>query len=88
MSISGPVIFGVPISENANSGQTDVSSNDAISEKHPRCDNWLIVRSWRFIHDIWIGRVERQGGGWEAVSDEVDPQQLNAVEPVWDAEQR
>lgn len=38
-------------------------------------------------HDVFIRRIEAQGSGWQAISHQVDPQQLHWVQRLWHAQQ-
>jgi hypothetical protein len=52
---------------------TDVDTDDHVSEKQPTAYERFTTVAWRNTHDGMIGRVEPKRRGRETVSDEVDP---------------
>ncbi|CAD8151974.1 unnamed protein product [Paramecium octaurelia] len=58
MSISSPFISQIIVHENEDCGQTNISSNNTISNKYKFSDDWFIVFSWWFLHDIRIRWIE------------------------------
>ena len=42
--------------------------------------------SWGLVHDVKVGGIETKGGGWETISDQVDPEKLDGDEGLWHAE--
>jgi hypothetical protein len=96
VTISRPVVIAVPVNKDTNGGKTNISTNDEVSGEDPWGDDGLVATklrkksillfSGRLVHDLWVGRVEGEGGGWEAVGDQVDPEELDGVETVRDTE--
>lgn len=86
VAIAGPVVTDVPVGEDQNSGQTNISTDNEVSDKNGRGDDGLIVSSGGLVHDFWVRRVEGEGGGWETISDEVDPKELDGVETIWNTQ--
>jgi len=82
VAISRPVVANVPVDEDTDSGQTNIGTDNEVTDENRRSDNWFIVSSGRLVHDIWVRRVEGKGGGWETVSDEIDPEELDGVETI------
>jgi hypothetical protein len=46
MSILGPVVRSIPVNENSDSAETDISTNNHISEENPLGDDSFISSSW------------------------------------------
>lgn len=44
VSITCPVIIKVPVSEDSDSGKTNIGTNDSVSEEDPRSDDRFIAR--------------------------------------------
>lgn len=75
-----------PPSSRKHSGESDVTTNGAVSEQQPVGDQSVVGASWFFVHDIQIRWVEGESGGWKSVGDQVDPEKLDWDEGFWDAE--
>merc|ERR1719483_896572 len=65
-----------PIGGATDSGNTDVDTNHHVTEKQPLCDQSLFGGPWWFVHDVQVRGVEPEGGGGQAIGDQVDPQKL------------
>ena len=67
-------------------GETDVGTDDEITEEEPSTDELLVTLSGVAAHDIVVRRVEGQSSGGETVGDQVDPQKLNRDQSLGHAE--
>ncbi len=65
-----------------------LTSNGQVSEEEPARDEGLLGVTRRLLHDVQIWGVEAQGGGREAVSHQVDPEQLNWDQSLREAQCR
>jgi len=86
VTIAGPVVTSVPVSEDQDSSQTDISTDNEVSDKNGRSDDGFIVSSGGLVHDIWVRRVEGEGGGRETISDEINPKELDGIETIGDTQ--
>lgn len=75
-----------PPGSREDSGESDVATDGAVSEEQPVGDESIAAGSWLLVHDVEIGWVEGESGGWETVGDEVDPEELDWNESFWDTE--
>lgn len=66
-----------PVGSGEHGGETYVDSDGHVPEEEPSRDEALVGPTGRLVHDVEIGGVEAEGGGGEAVSHEVHPQQLH-----------
>lgn len=57
-----------------------LTSNGHVSEEQPSSDKTLVSLPGRPVHDVQVRGVESEGSGGQAVSDQVDPQQLHGNE--------
>ena len=72
-------------------GSTDscsayITTDGQVPEEQPAGDKRFVCFPWGFLHDVKIRRVETQSGGWETISDQVDPQQLDGNQSFWETE--
>lgn len=67
----------VPPSSSTNGSCTDVSTDGHVTEEKPSGDKTLVGAARRFVHNVQIRRVEAQGSGWQTISDQIDPQELD-----------
>ena len=67
---------GIP----GNSSDTDVDSNNHVTEEQPFTNQRFTAVSWRNPHDAVIGRVETESGSGETVCNQVDPEELDGNE--------
>jgi hypothetical protein len=67
----------IPVNEDSNCSQTNINTNNHVSEEHPATDKLIISISGRFLHNILIGRVESKSGSRGAISNKVNPQELD-----------
>jgi hypothetical protein len=58
MTITSPIVTQIVIHENENSSKTNICTNNAISDEDIFSDNWLIMLTGWFLHNIGIRRVE------------------------------
>ena len=65
-----------------------LTSDDEVAAEQPAGDQRLLGGARRARHNVQVGGVEAQGGGREAVSDQVDPQQLDRDEGLRHAQRR
>jgi hypothetical protein len=91
-------VHSEPPDVTCHSGKAHISTNHNITEEEPAIHDSLVLVPRRLLHDVLIGGVKAKSGGWETISDEVDPEELNrnkglrstennskenAVERVW-----
>lgn len=79
---------GVPVHKDTDSCETDIQTNDHVSEEDPAGDEVLVSLTWLLLHHVLVWGVEAEGRGWEAISHQVDPQKLHRVETFWNAQER
>lgn len=53
-----------------------ITSDSHVAEEEPAADQGLLGTARGLIHDVQVRGVKAQGGGWEPVSHQVDPQKL------------
>lgn len=46
-------------------------------EEEPARDERIVLVTRGLVHDIFVRRIESEGGGGETVGDKVDPEQLH-----------
>ena len=80
------VVDEEPPGGSTDRGAADVDPDGHVAEEQPGADERLASATGRLVHDVKVGRVEPKGGGGEAVSDEVHPQQLYGDEGLGHAE--
>eukprot|EP00962_Isochrysis_galbana_P007376 scaffold1996_cov132-Isochrysis_galbana.AAC.11 len=68
---------GEPIGEAGHGGHADVQADDGVAHGERAINERLGKGARRLSHGVVIGRVEGEGGGRQAVSDEVDPEELH-----------
>ncbi|RUS26263.1 hypothetical protein BC938DRAFT_471005 [Jimgerdemannia flammicorona] len=69
-----------------HSGAPDVCPDNHVPKEQPPADNGLLRVARGPPHDIVIGGVKSEGGGRQAVRDEVDPEELYGDEGFGHAE--
>ena len=74
-----------PPRSRGNSGKTDVTTNDKVSEEQPARDEGVLDVTRRLVHDVNVRRVEAKGSGRETVGDQVDPEKLDRNESFREA---
>lgn len=65
-----------------------LTSNGQVSEEEPARDERLLSVTRGFLHDVQVWGVEAQGCGREAISHQVDPEQLNWNQSLGEAQRR
>ena len=55
----------------------NITADHHIAEEQPATDQRLLWITWRPVHNIEVWRIKPQRRGWQAVSNQVNPQQLN-----------
>merc|ERR1711887_229415 len=75
-----------PVAGSSDSGSADVDTNGHVPEEQPGGDEGLVAATGGLVHDVQVRGVEGEGGGGQAVSDEVHPEQLDGDESLWEAE--
>merc|ERR1719206_302091 len=73
-----------PVRGGSNGCSTNIDTNNHVSEKQPGSDQSFISATWGLVHDVKVWRVEGEGSGWETVSDEVHPQELDRDQSFWE----
>lgn len=61
----------------ADGGGANICANDHVAEEEPAGDEGLVALAGLALHDVVVGGVEGEGGGGQAVGDEVDPEELD-----------
>mmetsp|Transcript_9814 Transcript_9814/g.26682 ORF Transcript_9814/g.26682 Transcript_9814/m.26682 type:complete len:384 (+) Transcript_9814:266-1417(+) len=87
VTILGPVIVEIPIHKDAHCGESHVRAHHHVPEEDPGCYELVVARARRLAHDVLVRRVEAKGGGWGAIGDEVDPEQLHRDHAFGNAEE-
>mmetsp|Transcript_9831 Transcript_9831/g.22447 ORF Transcript_9831/g.22447 Transcript_9831/m.22447 type:complete len:220 (-) Transcript_9831:2458-3117(-) len=64
-----------------------VDARHQIPGEHPPVNELLVSPARRERHDSWLCGVEGEGGGGEAVGDEVDPEEGDGAEHLGEAEE-
>ena len=67
----------VPVDEDSYGGHTNIDSNNAVSNEDPSADEIIILSPWWLFHDVDVWWVESKSCCWWAISDQVNPKQLN-----------
>ena len=75
-----------PSSVATNSCQTDVCSNNHVSEEEPAADKRVVTLSRRTVHDIVILGVEAERSSGKTVGDQVDPKKLDGNQSLGHAD--
>ena len=76
----------VPPGGSTDSGGSDIAADAHVAEEQPAGDEGLLGGARRLVHDVQVGRVEAEGGGREAVSDQVHPEQLDGDQSLRSAQ--
>ena len=84
----GRVVEHIPIHEDPHGGHAHVEADDDVAEEHEGRDESLVARSRRLGHDVGLGRVEAQRGGWRSVGHQIHPEQLHGREALGNAQHR
>lgn len=61
----------------ADSGDTDIGSDDHVTEEEPAAHEGLVSLSGLALHHVVVAGVETEGRGGETIGDEVHPEKLN-----------
>jgi len=69
MRVIGPVIEAIPINKDSHGGNSNIQSDDQISDKDPTSDDLFIMFSGRFFHAFRVRRVKGKGGRGKPVCD-------------------
>jgi len=64
----------------SHGGNSNINSNDEVSEKQPFPDEGLSAIARRYAHDGVVGWIEAKGGSRETVCHEIYPKQLHRDE--------
>jgi len=86
MTIWAPVIITIPINKYSYCSYSNISTNNNEPNKSPLANKRVIFAPGFFVHDLRVSRVEGQSSGWESISHQIHPQQLNRVEAVWNSQ--
>ena len=71
------VIIHEPPGGSGNSSHTHIDSNGHVSEEQPATNEGVLGITRGLLHDVHIRGVETQGSGGQAISYQVDPEQLD-----------
>ena len=80
------LVPGEPPCGRAHGRRPHVHPDGHVAEEEPVADERLLGVPRRLVHDVEVGRVEAERGGRQAVSDEVDPEQLDGDERLGHAQ--
>lgn len=61
----------------SHSRDTDIDSDDHVTEEQPLADKRLAAVTWGYTHNAVVRGVEAESGSRERVGDEVDPEELH-----------
>ena len=73
-------VHSEPPGVSSDSSDTDIDSNNHVTEEQPFTNQGFTAVSWRNCHDTVIGRVETESGSGETVRNQVDPKKLDGNE--------
>lgn len=77
----------IPIDEDADGGEADISSDHGVSDKNPVAQQIVVLPSWRLVHNVGIGWVEAEGCGRGSICHKIDPKKLDRGETLWHAKE-
>lgn len=63
-----------------------LTSDSQVAEEEPAADEGLLGVAGLLVHDVQVGWVEAQRGGWQPVCHQVHPQQLHRDEGLGEAQ--
>lgn len=84
--VCGPAVVEVPVEEDADGAHADVDAGGEVSDHEEAVDDAVVLVSGRADHDVRVSGVEAERHGRKAVGHQVDPEQLDGVEAVGEAE--
>ena len=70
------LVRGEPPGGSTDGGGADITADSHVTEEEPAADEGLSRATRRLLHDVQIGWVEAEGGGGQAIRDQVNPEQL------------
>jgi len=71
------VVHSEPPGGSTDRRRSDVAADRHVAEEEPVADERLPGAARRLVHDLEVGRIEAESGGWETVRNQVDPEQLD-----------
>ena len=80
-------VHSEPPGISSDSSDTNIDSDNHVTEEQPFTNQGFTAVSWRNPHDAVIGRVETESGRGQTVGDKVDPKELYRDQRFRHAEQ-